>query len=355
MQQHHHHHHQRHPPNVGARLLLGAAAAVVALASSCVREPARPSPPTAEIVWPLPPAEPRIVFVQEIATPLDVGVQPSLWERLRNVVAGTMNRKAMVRPASVAVSGSLLAVADPGAQGLHLFDRARPSYRFLSGCDDRPWLQPTGVAFLNGWLYLSDSVVGAVFVLTRSGECLTSWPVSPGGRPTGMAADAEMGRLLVTDTTGHKIRILSPEGTAIAEVGTRGSGPGEFNYPGWIAAGKHGRIYVSDSLNFRIQTLDAGGAVVGAFGTAGDAPGHFARPKGVGIDSMGHVYVVDALFDAVQIFDQSGRLLLTFGQRGAGPGQFWLPSGLAIDERDFIYVADSYNKRIQVFRFLGGE
>jgi DNA-binding beta-propeller fold protein YncE len=261
----------------------------------------------------------------------------------------------MVRPASVAISGSLLAVADPGAQGVHLFDRVKRSYRFSAGCKGRPWSQPTGIAFLDDKLYLSDSVTREVFVLTRSGECVATWPALAEGRPTGLAADPVGGRLLLTDTTAHKLRIFSPQGAPIAEFGRRGARAGEFNFPGWVAAGRHGRIYVADSLNFRIQIFDAEGTSVGGFGTAGDSAGYFARPKGVAIDSRGHVYVVDALFDAVQIFDESGRLLLNFGERGTGPGQFWLPSGLTIDDRDFIYVADSYNRRVQVFRFLGGK
>lgn len=338
-----------------AGVVLGAAAAVAVLLAGCMREPSRPLPPTVEIQWPSPPAQPRIAYVQEIATPRDIGIEPSLWTRLRHVVTGATDRRGMVRPVAVAISGSLLAVADPGAQGVHLFDRRRPSYKFISGCKGRRWTQPTGLAFLDDSLYLSDSVEGAVFVLTRSGDCVATWPISGKGRPTGLAADIGRGRLLVTDTTAHKLRILSREGNAMAEVGRRGTRAGEFNYPGWVTIDKQGRIYVADSLNFRIQILDTGGGVVATFGTAGDSPGHFARPKGVGIDSMEHVYVVDALFDAVQIFDQSGRLLLNFGERGTGPGQFWLPSGLTIDDRDFIYVADSYNKRVQVFRFLGGE
>jgi len=258
----------------------------------------------------------------------------------------------MVRPAAVAIADDLLVVVDPGARGLHLFDRGKRSYRFVSGCEGRRWVQPTGAAFLAGSLYVSDSAERAVYVLSGSGDCVARWPVFEKGRPTGLAADQERGRLLVADTTEHKLRIFSPDGALLQDFGTRGTQAGEFNFPGWVTTGQGGKIYVVDSLNFRVQVFDSQGRVLGAFGKAGDAPGYFARPKGIGTDSMGNVYVVDSLFDAVQIFDESGRLLLNFGERGSGPGQFWLPSGLTIDDRDFIYVADSYNKRVQVFRFL---
>jgi DNA-binding beta-propeller fold protein YncE len=331
--------------------VLAAVVAAAAPLGSCAPATLQPSVPETQIVWPAPPAAPRVAFVQEISTPGDIGVEPSLWERLRRVIAGP-SRKGMVRPAAVAISADLLVVVDPGAQGLHLFDRAERSYRFVSGCKGRRLRQPTGAAFLAGRLYVSDSAERAVYVLSGSGDCLGRWPVFTKGRPTGLAADHGRGRLLVADTTGHKLRVFDPDGAPMLEFGARGTKAGEFNFPGWLSAGHEGKIYVVDSLNFRIQVFDPGGEVVGGFGKAGDSPGYFARPKGIGTDSMGNVYVVDALFDAVQIFDESGRLLLNFGERGTGPGQFWLPSGLTIDDRDFIYVADSYNKRVQVFRFL---
>ena len=343
-------HQRRSSLNPGWIAVLAAVVAAAPL-GSCAPRVSSPSAPETQIVWPSPPLAPRVAFVQEISLPKDIGVEPSLWGRLWNAIVGA-SRKGMVRPAAVAISDDLLVVVDPGAQGIHLFDRAKRSYRFVSGCKGRRFQQPAGAAFLAGRLYVSDSAEKAVYVLSASGNCLARWPVFTKGRPTGLAADHGRGRLLVADTTGHKLRIFTPDGVPVLEFGARGTKTGEFNFPGWITAGHEGRIYVVDSLNFRIQVFDPRGEVVGGFGKAGDSPGYFARPKGIGTDSMGNVYVVDALFDAVQIFDESGRLLLNFGERGTGPGQFWLPSGLTIDGRDFIYVADSYNKRVQVFRFL---
>ncbi len=309
------------------------------------------SPPN--LVWPPPPATPRVAFVRAITGPRDLGIKPSFWQRLREAVGGE-RPPAMIRPSAVAVSGDLLGVADPGAAGVHIFDRGKSSYRFVSRCGGRPLVQPVGVCFLAGKLYVSDSALRAVAVMDPSGECLASWEPLERWRPTGLATDTGRNRVLVADTGAHKIRVFGADGLLVEEFGRRGSAQGEFNFPGWLAVARDGSLYVVDSLNFRVQVLDAAGRPIEVFGEAGDSAGFFARPKGIALDGGGRIYIVDALFDAVQIFDRDGRLLLGFGGRGTAPGQFWLPSGIFIDEHDFIYVADSYNKRVQVFRVLQG-
>ena len=135
-------------------------------------------------------------------------------------------------------------------------------------------------------------------------------------------------------------------------VANRGTGPGEFRYPSFLAVAPDGTVYVSDALNFRVQAFDRAGRYLRQVGQLGDGPGAFARPKGIGVDSEGHLYVADAAFNNVQIFDEKGRVLMQFGNLGRGAGEMWLPLGLFVDQNDRIYVADRYNNRVQIFEYL---
>src|SRR5205807_7758485 len=98
----------------------------------------------------------------------------------------------------------------------------------------------------------------------------------------------------------------------LARIGSRGTEPGQFNYPTNVALDSHGRIYVSDSLNFRIQQFGPDFAPIRQIGRKGDLPGYFGQPKGIAIDSQDHLYVLDAHFEAVQVFDAMGQLLMDF-------------------------------------------
>jgi DNA-binding beta-propeller fold protein YncE len=145
--------------------------------------------------------------------------------------------------------------------------------------------------------------------------------------------------------------MLGFDGTMRESFGSRGTEPGQFNFPTNIARAADGRLFVTDSMNFRVQIFDADGQYVRAFGRVGDGWGDFNKPKGVAVDSNGHIYVVEGLNDVVQIFDDTGHLLLVFGGSGTGSGQLWLPSGIAI-VNDVVYVADAANRRVQMFEYV---
>jgi DNA-binding beta-propeller fold protein YncE len=304
------------------------------------------------LVWPAPPERARIELLQMFRTPSELGIQRSWWRKMGDLITGSRETH-LVRPAGVAAAGHLIAVADAGGGAVHFYDLERHRFRVLSACGDAILREPVAVVFLGDRLYVSDAGAARIEIFDGEGECAGSWKLGDGSRPAGLVADSARGRLYVADSGAHQVLAFDATGAAVAHIGHRGTGPGEFNCPGWLALDALGRLYVTDALNFRIQIFEPDGTPAFSFGHLGDGSGDFARPKGVGIDRDGHIYVVDALFDAVQIFDSQGRYLLGFGARGTREGQFWLPSGLTIDG-DRIYVVDSYNQRVQVFRYLGG-
>lgn len=327
-------------------------AAVALLLAACAPDGEPPTilaAPAEPLVWPQPPAQPRIKFLFGFAQPADLGIKPSFLTRVWESIVGE-EPQGMVRPYAIAVQGTRIAVADPGLGAVHLFDPATKSYQRIVTAGEEALVSPVGVAFGPGRLYVADSATGRIFGLTEAGE--VALRIEGVTRPTGLAYDAEHGRLYVADTLAHRIEVFDDAGQRLFTFGTRGTGPGEFNFPTHIFL-RDGRLYVNDTMNFRLQTFDLDGHALGSFGRHGDGSGDFAQPKGIAVDPEGHLYVADALFDRIQIFDGDGHFLLSFGGTGMDAGDFWLPAGVfAVDDR--IYVADSYNRRVQVFQFLGG-
>src|SRR5206468_2376257 len=98
-------------------------------------------------------------------------------------------------------------------------------------------------------------------------------------RPVGVAIDSARKRLYVVDAGGvdntdHKVRVLDLDsGKLLSEIGTRGSGPGEFNLPRDATVAADGQLYVVDGGNFRVQVFDVDGKFVRTFGAIGQQSG----------------------------------------------------------------------------------
>ena len=310
-----------------------------------------------KIAWPPPPAQPRIEYLTAFRDPRDLGIRKNWFVRFVSYLGRGRRATGMVRPHGIAVAADgSIAVADPDARSVHLFDKTRSRYRRLLEADGKPLGSPVGVAIDGeGRIYVADSARGAVFRFTSKGK----WLDTLGGngelqRPTGLALDRHRDLLWVVDTLAHRVAGFDLQGSPVLSFGRRGTGDGEFNYPVAVAVGPQGRLYVTDAMNFRVQIFDATGNFIGAFGKPGNGPGDFDKAKGVAVDASGHVYVVEALHDVIHVFDPDGRLLTVIGGTGAGPGQFWLPTGIHIDSRGRILIADSANHRIQILQYLGG-
>lgn len=329
---------------------------IAALAASCAPPSGRQGaePPPSLPVWPQPPTRPRVRFVKTVARPADLGIKPSFWQRVGQVIVGR-EEEWLIRPTAVVATGQVMYVADAGAQALWVLDAGAGRFRKIKEAKQEPLVSPVAVAIgAEGRIYLADSFLAKVFVYDADLRLVATISDPNWRRPAGLAFDKAKERLYVADSAAHRVWIHTRDGRAVGGIGQRGPGDGEFNFPTHVAVGAENIVYVTDSLGFRIQAFAPDGRFVSKFGQHGDSSGDFAMPKGVALDSEGHVYVVDALFDAVQIFDRGGRFLLAFGERGLGPGQFWLPAGAFIDPGDRIYVADAYNQRIQIFEYLAG-
>lgn len=333
---------------------------LVAVMAACVPVfPQDPAPGThltaAPLVWPEPPAQSRIRFVQSVAGPRDLGIQPSLWGRVLQVVRGP-DEVGLVRPTGVATSGETIYVADPGAPAMWLLNPASRQFLRIDTAGEHSLVSPVAVTVsADGRVFLADSYLARVFVYAPDGEFQEIIGEQALQRPSGLAYDPGLDRLYVADSAAHCVWVFNTAGEQAGVIGERGAGPGQFNFPTHVAVDRHGDLYVNDALGFRVQTFGADGELRAVFGRHGDGPGDFSASKGVGVDGDGHIYVADALFDVVQIFDSAGQFLLSFGERGVGPGQFWLPGGLYVDDLNRIYVADSYNQRIQIFQYLEAE
>jgi DNA-binding beta-propeller fold protein YncE len=338
------------------RAVVVAMTVAAALLAACQHRPPAVDAAAPGPAWPPAPDRARIRYVQTIRTPEDLGIRRNLFRRFLERLVHGRRVRGMARPYGVAVApNGTIAVADPDARSVHLFDVEQSRYRRVIEGDDEPLISPVGVvADGQGRFYVSDSVRGVVLRFDPRGRWIDT--LGAGGaleRPTGLAFDTARDVLWVVDTAGHRLVGYDGDGNEVARFGERGTLPGQFNFPVAVAVDSAGRLFVSDSMNFRVQVLEPDGGFLRAFGGPGNGPGDFDKPKGIALDSDGHVWVVEGLHDVIHVYDGEGNLLTVIGGTGIGSGEFTLPAGIHIDGNR-ILIADSANHRVQVLRYLDG-
>lgn len=193
--------------------------------------------------------------------------------------------------------------------------------------------------------------------------------------PTAVILDAA-GNLYIADTNNNRIRKVGTDGniTTFAGIGSAGSsgdgGPANsaaIDTPEGLAIDKAGNIYVSDTGGHRIRKITPDGNITtvagnGNGGFQGDGgPATQASlyyPKGIALDpTSGNLYIADWLNSRVRVVTPDGKINTV-----AGSGQYnysgdggpatsatlKFPWALAVDATGKVYVADDENSTIRL-------
>ena len=318
---------------------------------------------TEELVWPLPPAPPRVRWLSQITDLNEVRGKKKKKRRWFDRIAGVLppaeTEIRMQRAYGIAVdSRGRIYVADGYRRSVFVLDPVQHRVEVRGGSARAGLGLPVGVA-LDGKdrLFVSDSLTASITCFDPEGRVLAQFGREELERPGGIAVDRKRHRLYVADAKAHRVVVFNSETFAfqrfIGRPSTAGAAePGRFAAPTNVAVDKRGNLYVTDTWNHRVQIFNRRGRFLRAFGGHGTRPGNFIRPKGIAVDSDGHIYVADAEFNNFQIFTPEGQPLLAIGNLGGEPGQFTLIAGLFIDDQDRIYTTEQEGGRVQIFQYL---
>jgi YVTN family beta-propeller protein len=192
--------------------------------------------------------------------------------------------------------------------------------------------------------------------LMPTGPPLTSAPGLGLSHPQGIALDPAATRVYVADDDNDRVVVLDPQTLAfVAQVGSHGTGPGQFQNPYDVAVDAHqpSQLYVADNLNNRVDVFDAATLgfvrIIGGFGRT---VGLFSIVRAVGAlgdDPRGGVDVADTANNRIQALDADGGILAAWGLAGRGPGYVTRPRGVAFTPSGGVAVADTFDHRIERF------
>ena len=147
-------------------------------------------------------------------------------------------------------------VADNNNHRVSVFSK---DLKFLNCLGTQQLWNPCDVKVTQDSVVVLDWSPNCIHFFSRSGELLRSY-VTQGADgmvygPSFFCLDPA-GNILITDYNRHSIKILSPSGQLMHEIGKEGHGRGELYYPYGIRITQSGTIFViSHNSNFGLQSF----------------------------------------------------------------------------------------------------
>ena len=203
-------------------------------------------------------------------------------------------------------------------------------------------------ALLLGGCGFSDGSSALGSELFSEAQIIGSRGTGPGqfNKPRSLALD-ERDNVYVVDLTG-RVQKLSPEGEFVLAWQMPQTDKGK---PKGMIQDTQGGVIVIEPHYSRVNHFTSAGQLAFQWGTHGTNGGELSFPRSAAINSAGEIYLSEyGIRERVQRFAERGSEFLgAFGKAGTGLGEFNRPEGVGVDAEDRVYVADSCNHRVQVF------
>ncbi|MFQ5653551.1 MAG: 6-bladed beta-propeller [Planctomycetota bacterium] len=318
---------------VRARALFSAilTSSLLLLLVSCGGTPRAKSDP-APVLYPPPPAPPRVQFLTSFRTSADIEKGPSAFERF--VLGKERTLSAIQGPWGIAFRDGRAYVCDLKQRTVIVLDLEAREFRSIDDLGAGKLRKPVQCGFdAEGNFYVADRERRQVVCYDPEMRYLRAYgPLDEGFTPVDVVVDGE--RVYVCDIGNRLVQIFDRSSREwLRSIGDPASLTGPTN----IALNRAGECHIVDTIRNRVLVYDEEGRQVRQIGDRGDVVGQFGRAKGIDIDDEGYVYVVDAASEVCQIFTPEGEIALFFGGHGVGPGDLYLPTDVYLAREGFEY------------------
>lgn len=293
--------------------------------------------PKGPFFFPPPPDEPRIQFLTGFKNSSDF-VKKSTFEV---IVSGTERPEfemGFYKPYGVAQYKGVIYVTDTVLGTVFLIDPVKQRFEPLRGIAGYGILKvPVDITVDEaGRIYVTDNIRKEVLIYTAEGDFVKAVGKGLEWKPAGIAVDKQ--NIYVAAMDKGVVKVLDREtGEFVRDISTGDTWETGLSLPTGLTMDSQGSLYATNQTSGRVIKFDVDGHVLASFGRLGKGFGEFSRPKGIAVDDQGVIYVVDNGFQNVQMFNQEKRLLLFFGSPGLARGSLNTPAGICVTKDNLDY------------------
>ena len=202
---------------------------------------------------------------------------------------------------------------------------------------------PHSVAFLrNGDLIVThgDRISRKMSVITDGGQFIEQFSEHLINPFRVFATTDDDGHVIVCDQVDRKIKVLSQDG---AELLQSFSAPDSNTFPSCVFY-HHDMFFVSYFLAHCVKVFSKEGVFLYNIGSEGSGKGQFKHPLGLVVDAFDNLIVCDSENRRIQMFTLDGKFLTSFGQ------EILDPFAATICKNGDLLVTDVVKHSVLVFR-----
>ena len=261
---------------------------------------------------------------------------------------GTGSKELNARGLTIDESNELIYVAD--------FDNKRVQIVSFKGDFIKRFGQyklkaPWGIAITSEYIYVTDTVLHALFQVDKNSFQLLNWTGTKGqtdgqfNEPRGLCTDYS-GDVFVADYGNNRVCIFSHDLKFIANLGL-----GHLYRPKDVKLTPDCQVVVLDESRKCVHFYSRNGHLLSSCVSQGKRPDYLVyEPFFLCMDLAGNIIISDWGNDSIKIISKSGHLIHTIGKRGHGIGEFVDPYGISVSKSGVIFVvSDNVNFSIQCF------
>ncbi len=210
------------------------------------------------------------------------------------------------------------------------------------------YVRPTSILVNNDGTFWSTSYgSNEIILFDCNGKILQRYrgPLNGFDRPLDIMRLSN-GKIVVSESFGDRLALLSSKGEFERYIGSKGLGNGQLMGPQYLAQDLNGNIFVTDFGNARVVVFDQEGTPLFTFGNKTYNFEGFKSPTGIVIIDD-KVYVADSVKGSIYIFDLSGNYI------GNLLNEHTLSRPESLESYGNYIVATDKNKVVTIDRFSG--